>query len=169
MTAATATRAEVPKPEYQPKRRLEDKMFNRLGKFGGVEKQWKEWDFNFQIILKSASSDLKVIFELMAGTTYSDTWAKEIEDKVKLRAQENNRDIAQVFQLYKNLSAEVFGQLCLITEGEAGMMVRGAADENGFIAWKKLSERYDSKSPQRMVRRLQGLMKPGEAKNVKTV
>ena len=107
LAAATEAKAEIPKPEYQPRRILEDKMFNRLGKFGGVEKQWKEWDFNFQIILKSASSDLKVIFELMAGTTYSDTWAKEIEEKVYADTKEQHTEKYKLDEMIDDLNKDI--------------------------------------------------------------
>ena len=153
----------------RPHRYLEDRMFTRLSKFGGVEKEWKEWDFNFQIILKAASGDIKTIFSYMEGTKLGEGWKDILEDKVRARALVTATDPELLMNLYRNLSAEVFAQLCLLTEGVPNVMVRGTEDQNGFMAWKRLSERYDAQSPQRMLRKLQGLMKPPEVKNSKLV
>ena len=153
----------------RPPRYLEDRMFTRLSKFGGVEKEWKEWDFNFQIILKAASGDIKTIFSYMEGTKLGEGWEDILQDKVRPRALVTATDPELLMNLYRNLSAEVFAQLCLLTEGVPNVMVRGTEDQNGFMAWKRLSERYDAQSPQRMLRKLQGLMKPPEVKNSKLV
>ena len=69
--------------------------------------------------------------------------------------------------LYFRLATEVFGQLCLLTEGEPNRLVRGTEGKNGFRAWMRLSERYNSKSPQSMLRKLQQLVKPPDIKQVK--
>ena len=51
----------------------------------------------------------------------------------------------------------------------ADRLVRATDKQNGFKAWMKLSERYDNRSPQSMLRRLQYLVKPPEVKNVKAM
>ena len=43
------------KDDHDGGRRIpEEKMFNRLDKFGGEEKLYKEWEYNLRMILKSA-------------------------------------------------------------------------------------------------------------------
>jgi len=146
------------------KRVLEDKMFSRRKKYTGVEKEWKEWDFNFQLIVQGASFHIKNIFKLMEGTRLGEDWDQTIRNNISAIAGAN---IVKAMEIYERLGTELFGQLCLLTEGEPNRLVRGTDGKNGFRAWMKLSERYDNKSPQSMLRRLQHLVKPPEVKQVK--
>ena len=73
------------------------------------------------------------------------------------------------WDMFEKASAEVFGHLCLATSGEANVLVRGAQEHNGFVAWKKLMDRYDAKTPGRMLRVLLGVLRPSEIKGVKEV
>ena len=48
-------------------------------------------------------------------------------------------------------------------------MVRGSEDEDGFIAFKRLLDRYDGKNPTSMIRKLTEVICPGIIKGVKEV
>ena len=148
------------------KRVLEDKMFSRMSKYTGVEKDWKEWNFNFQLILHGASANIKKIFELMEGTTLGEEWDQTMKNKIGAIAGANQEN---AMNMYWRLATEVFGQLCLLTEGEPNRLVRGAEGKDGFRAWMRLSERFNSKSPQSMLRKLQQLVKPPDVKQVKAM
>ena len=94
-TIQAIPQAAQPVPQHtggRPHRYLDDKMFSRLSKFGGVENEWKEWDFNFQIISKSASGDIKTIFSYMEGAKLGEGWREMLEDKVRARAQATAMD-----------------------------------------------------------------------------
>ena len=150
--------------EGNVKRVLEDKIFSRMTKYGGVEKDWKEWDFNLQLILHGVSSNIKRIFEVMEGTTLGENWDETMKGKIGAIA---GVSAEAAMNLYLRLATEVFGQLCQLTEGEPNRLVRGAEGKNGFRAWMRLSERYNAKSPQSMLRKLQHLVKPPDVKQVK--
>lgn len=61
--------------------------------------------------------------------------------------------------------AELYEQLLLMTSGEAKEIVKGSEQENGFVAWKRLLDRYDSKTQARFLRDLMGALQPGRAKD----
>ena len=64
------------------KRTLDDRMFMRMSKFAGVEKEWKEWDFNFKIIVKGASNNFTRMFEVLEGTKLGEAWEETIKAKI---------------------------------------------------------------------------------------
>ena len=105
------------------KKTLEDKMFTRLAKYSGVEKEWKEWDFNFQIMVKGASWEFKRCFDLMEGLKLGDDWNDMIRAKVGVLAGGVNVDGAML--VWERLGTELFEQMCKLTEGDANLLVRG--------------------------------------------
>ena len=52
---AAASTAAQPHREPREHRMLEEKMFNRMDKFGGDEKLYKEWEYNLRVILSSGA------------------------------------------------------------------------------------------------------------------
>ena len=56
-----------------------------------------------------------------------------------------------------------------MTVGEAKDIVKGSEGENGFVAWKRLLDRYDAKSQARFLRDLLGVIQPGKARNFREV
>ena len=65
---------------------------------------------------------------------------------------------------FEKYGAELFEQLLLMTVGEAKEIVKGSEGENGFVAWKRLLDRYDAKSQARFLRDLLGSDSAGEGK-----
>ena len=47
----------------------------------------------------------------------------------------------------RETKADMFGVLSLLTKGEANLMVRSCEDKNGYVAWKKLYDRFNPKTP----------------------
>ena len=52
--------------EARERRMLEEKMFQRMDKFGGDEKMYKEWEYNLRVILSSGSYKFGVALEAVA-------------------------------------------------------------------------------------------------------
>ena len=146
---------------------LDGKAFGRLETFAGEEKKWKEWLFNVKVVIRSCNVEVWKWLVWIEGS--KDQWRDEMWDGPDgWKAQMMSPD-GPGHEVYEKASAELFGQLCLLTTGEANVLVRGAFGENGFVAWKKLLDRYDAKTPGRMLKVLLGVLRPSEIKNVKEV
>ena len=141
---------------------LYEKAFSRVEVFTGDEKKFKEWVFNIMIVVRALSNE--------AGK-----WMKEVtvmrEQYVEGEHESWKAKLAGLDDedLYMKIQGELFGQLCLLTSGEPNTLVRGAEMEDGFVAFRKLVERYDAKSPAKMLRMLLGIIRPEPIKNVKEV
>ena len=146
---------------------LDGKAFGRLEAFGGEEKKWKEWLFNVKVVIRSCNVEVWKWLVWIEGL--KDQWRDEMWDGPDgWKAQMMSPD-GPGHEVYEKASAELFGQLCLLTTGEANVLVRGAFGENGFVAWKRLLDRYDAKTPGRMLKVLLGVLRPSEIKMVKEV
>ena len=141
---------------------LYEKAFSRVDVFTGEEKKFKEWVFNLTIVVKALSKE--------AGK-----WMKEVmvmrDQYVEGEYQRWRANLMSLEEedLYDKVQGELFGQLCLLTTGEPNTLVRGAEMEDGFVAFRKLIERYDAKSPAKMLRMLLGIIRPEPIKSVKEV
>ena len=153
------------------RRILEEKMFNRLDKFGGEEKFYKEWEYNLRVILKSAHPKFDLFLQgvdKFGDQVTEDTpmllrreLDKAIQDDVELGEADG--------RLWEKVGPELFSQLCLLTTGEANLLVRAAPRQDGFVALKRLQERYNGRSPARMLQKLLAIIRPNEVKGIKGI
>jgi hypothetical protein len=124
------------------KRTIETKAFNRLAKFAKGEEQWKEYNFEFQVILGSESPDMR-------------NTLKVIEDQAKELSTEEvcllDPERAERIKLEK-LSKELYEVLVITTDGEAKLMVRNTPDNDGILAWHRLYRHYNRRTFARILR-----------------
>ena len=125
--------------------KLEEKGFIRLGNFDGDSRKWKEWMFNFKVICKGQNPKYGFIFKEAEGVGKS----KEQESAEKLQsaleAYEDDNSEGIFSEEYMAKAAEVFSILCLTTTREPNDVVRGTENQDGFLAWVKLCDRYGGK------------------------
>ena len=150
----------VPEKEKKKvKKFMDSKSFVRIPIFSGEDGKWKEWNFNFLVLIRSECGEA---FEYLKEAEKR-AGALSVEDLRELKADVSVVDGEE----WEQLSNEIFGQLCLLTSGEANVLVRSAVEQNGFAAWKKLLDRYDGKSPVRMLKKLPDIIRRPEVKNIK--
>ena len=63
--------------------------------------------------------------------------------------------------------AEVFRLLCQLTSGEANTLVRTVVERNGYVAWRKLYENYNPRTPARALNAMLEVMKPPKVKDAR--
>ena len=105
---------------YGGRRTLEEKMFNRLDKFAGEEKLYKEWEYNLRVILKSANPRFEQFLDIV------DKFGEQVsEETPMLLRQMLDKEIGDnlVFdqadgKLWEKVGPELFSQLCLLTTGD---------------------------------------------------
>ena len=117
------------KEEFNGGRRtLEEKMFNRLDKFAGEEKLYKEWEYNLRVILKSANPRFELFLDIV------DKFGEQVSEDTPMLLRANvNKEIGDNVdfeegdgKLWEKNGPELFSQLCLLTTGEANLLVRAA-------------------------------------------
>lgn len=140
--------------------RLDSKHFKRLETFDGAENTWKEWYFNFSVIVKTCSTKVGDMLKDVENASSEITVLA-----VKQRASER----AWTEDDYEKYSAEMFSVLCQLTKGEANVTVRTATDQCGFVAWHLLYTRHNPRTPARFLMALQEAVRPPQVKDVRVL
>ena len=70
-------------------------------------------------------------------------------------------------KLQEKVGPELFSQLCLLTIGEANLLVRAAPRQDGFVDLERLQERYNGRRPARMLQKLLAIIRPSGVKGIK--
>ena len=153
----------VRKEETPRRRRLgESKEFSKAEKFSGDERVWKEWSENFKVIIKGANLRMWDTIRKVEASSGRYEEGQVGQWKVACGNEEEQAWFVET-------GAELYEQMCLHTTGEAAVLVRGAEEQNGYVAWKKLVGRYDAKTPSGFLKSLMEVLKPGEVKDAREV
>ena len=120
--------------------KLIHKQYSKVEKFGGASNEWKEWHFQFIVATKAAALDVGQVLEALEPIKMD-----EVTDDIIRR----NID-ASSFPIMDRAKGELFSVLTLWTKGEANQIVRNVVDSNGFVAWKRLYDRFNPRTPASM-------------------
>ena len=138
------------------KRCISAKSFNRLTKFGKGEENWKEYNFEFGVILGSESPEMLHTLKVIE-TAAKEIDTEEVRDMDKSRADSMNLE---------KLSKELYEVLVITTEGEAKLMVRNTPGQDGILAWHRLYRHYNRRTFARILRVHKEAMHPKPAKDL---
>ena len=135
---------------------FDQKYFNLSDKFDGTLSKWEEWKFNLIISIKARSSECGVAMEdtlQKAGLT-RDLSAIRVDTEAKAKYSE-----------------PLFKVLVMLTTGEASVVVRSVNDKGagwcGFAALCLLSQRFNPKTPARILQNLTTVLNPTPVKDVR--
>ena len=139
---------------------LEEKFFRRMEGFEGKEGKWQEWIFNLLVCVGQVEAECVLAMEEMLKETLSLTTLNETKDKV---GEER----------FGKYSSELFGVLCSLTSGEANVIVRSVVGKGfgfcGFSALSFLNNRYNPKTPARLLQCLTEVISPGVVKDIRNL
>ena len=138
------------------KRMICPKSFNRMAKFDKGEDNWKEYHFEFGVILGSECPDMLETLKVMESHT------AEV-DTPMVRVMDEGR--ADRMNLEK-LSKELYEVLVVTTEGEARLMVRNIVSQDGIQAWHRLYRHYNRRTFARILRVHKEAMHPKPVKDM---
>ena len=131
--------------------------FDKMERYGGKVEKWKEWSYQFAVTLRAADREAGELLEAMqsldmqvASTSSLMVVLGESEEKVM-----------------KDTAARVFSALCLLTTDEANSVVRGVDDMNGYVAWKRLYDRYNPRTPASLTQAWLDVVNPKRAKDMR--
>lgn len=131
---------------------LDERHFRRIETFKGKDAEWKDWIFRFHAALARAEPGIHDILK----------WVERAHDGVT--AEEI--DVEFVEEDTSRYAAELFGQLVQLTDAEALTAVKGAVNQNGFLAWKNLYRRYNPITPARALATLAQVLKVSRVSDV---
>ena len=133
------------------------KHFSRVEKCGGKETQWKEWCFQVSMALNAF-----------------DTKGGELMDKVeKSDMKEANTGMVEVEledheeNIMEKTKGELYSMLSVLTTDEANVIVRSIEDKNGYVAWKKLYDRYNPRTPASLTQAWLEVVNPRRTKDLR--
>ena len=134
---------------------FDERNFRMCDRFDGTLAKWDEWKFNL-LMAFSVAPDLAVAMRdtvMKAGLT---------NDLNAIRVDQEAMD---------KYSQPLFRTLCLLTTGEANVVVRSANDRGagfcGFAALCLLSQRFNPKTPGRVLQYLTTVLSPAPVKDVR--
>ena len=137
---------------------LEEKHFRRLEKFVGDTGTWQGWLFNLFVCVAHVSGECVTSMERVvqgASVTVDPKNVGQLVDPV----------------IMKNFAHELFTVLCMVTGGEANVVVRSCVQKGygycGFAALCLLCQRFNPKTPTRILQLLTNVLQPPGVKNVR--
>ena len=120
---------------------LNFKVFQGVDKFTGDDSKWKEWFFNFKIAFNSHGGRYKQVLSNIETDKPNGSGSETI---ARWRQEAEKEGFTDWFDKVGN---ELFSKLCLLSSGEGNMLIRSTEGENGWLAFKRLIDRYDGKKP----------------------
>ena len=131
---------------------LDEPSFRRIKTSSGTG--WQEWSFQFRVALKSC---------LPAGVPLVDCAEKQADDFEPDDVDQAFNEEASIF------GAQLFGIICLLVEGEAATIVHSVTSLDGLVAWRRLHERFNPRTPARALKVLMEVVNPTRVKQLKDV
>ena len=165
--AVVTTMAAVKSAEERVDRRegdrniLHEKMFRRVEAFAGGDAEWKEWFFNFGIAMTSANVHIAKVMRDIENEGKTEVTVEMVRAAAALEEWSDEWTI--------RAESDLFGLLCMLTKGEANTTVRSAEERNGFVAWAKLYQKYNPKTPARGLMAMQDVVRPPDGEGHQAV
>ena len=135
------------------------KAFERIDKFegGGKSDNWKEWYYQF--VVAAGAYDIKhgALLEIVEKMEHDVTTTEDVE----LGLEKAQADWMHATK------GEIFGVLIQLTTGEANLLVRNVQDRNGYVAWKRLFDRYNPRTPASLTASWREVIRPKKIKDMR--
>ena len=112
------------------------KTFERVEKFDGKAEGWKEWHYQFSVTMHEHSQKNGHVMDLV----------EKIDEEVSTEDLGIELSEEEAEWMHKTKD-QVFSRLIQLTFGEPHGIVRSVEDRNGYVAWKKLYEWYNPRTP----------------------
>ena len=143
------------KPREDRPQKLDLRNFQKVDKFSGGEAAWKDWSFDFKVMVNSINPSMSKWFELCENDKENIT-----TEKTKALADEWGEKQSDL----ESRSSELFGLLCMLTEGEAKTIIRGQT--NGIIAYQLIHRTYSRITLAKTIRTIREALVPKRAGHI---
>ena len=140
------------------------KRYGQVDKLSGLN-DWKEWHYQFVVATKAFAPDLGALLEkVQALDIVGEVTAEELgsaRNPGVISVEEERRMASTMHEMYS-----VF---VLWTKGEANQVVRGVADANGWVAWKRLYDRFNPRTPASLTAAWREVVRPKKVKDLRDI
>ena len=137
--------------ERHPERRsqkLDERVFRRVDKFLGGEKEWRDFKFDVEVIVQTIHPELAGIM-------------KDIH-RADIALMKTTGDYDRI----KQASKELYEMLCILTGGQAKLIVRSVEAQCGLAAWSILHGTYAQQTLARTIRTYRAAINPDQANSL---
>ena len=150
-------RQELSERNDRGERRSIHKMFERVDKFSGKEGQWREWGFQVAMALNAFDTGAGKVLELIEKMDLKEVTTAVLEIEL---SDENEKTM-------EKSKGELYSILSMLTTDEANVLVRSVDDKNGYVAWKKLYDRFNPRTPASLARAWLDVITPKKVKDLR--
>jgi hypothetical protein len=133
---------------------LDERHFRRVEKFDGVKGSWREFSFQFKTAVGMVNPRARSLLEDIQKA------GKGVDFDIVFM-DENNDDHV------KKMGAELYAMLSTLVAGEALTVVRGVMGGDGWLAWSRLSVRFDPRTPAKALIAMLAVMSPKKVKETR--
>ena len=143
-------------------RPIDPVIFKRMEKFPGGEEAFMEWAFDFKMTIKSQKEHMEYAMVQAEKLVFDKKQEHGIRGIIN-----NDFDGVQddKYKYIEGTEADLYQHLCLMTEGEAKMIVKSCESGDGYLAWAKLTARYHRRTLTRLMKINKEVMYPQEVKD----
>jgi hypothetical protein len=150
--AALSAKAENDGKGVEKSGRLDERYFRRMDKYNGGT-GWKEFSFQFRTAAGAASDKIRVALDEIVKGGKDPGW--------------NDIFLEWTDPEMKKAAAELYAMLSSLLTGEAMTVMRGIPNGDGFLAWSRLFNRYDPRTPAKSLMAMMVVMQPRKVKDVR--
>lgn len=157
-TGATQAGAGAPQSGGQRPGRDRDvhKFYSRLDKLEKGD-QWREWHYQFCVATKAYADDMGTLLRTVEKLDVQEVDTAKLEAKLSAGDEDTMNEY----------HGALYSVLSLLTKGEANQVVRSVADTNGYVAWKKLCDRFNPKTPASLTAAWREVIRPKRVKDLR--
>ena len=127
--------------------------------FTGGDADWKDWLFNIGIAMTSANVHVAKVMRHIELEAKSDVTVEMVRAAATQEGWSDDWTI--------RVESDLCGLLCMLTKGDADTTVRSAGERNGFVAWAKLYQKHNPKTPARGLMALQDVVRLPTVKDIR--
>ena len=135
------------------------KFFARLEKLEKAD-QWREWHYQFCVAAKAYKKDMGELLEVVEKENIHEVDTVKLE-KALVDLGNNDEMTADEHK------GDLFSVLTLLTKGEANQVIRGVVDHNGYVAWKRLCDRFNPCTPAFLTAAWREVIRPKKVKDLR--
>ena len=128
-----------------------------MDKFDGKAENWKEWHYQFIVAAHAYKDRNGALLEAIEKLELDAVDTEDIDLELERKDAE----------CMTETKAEMFGVLCLLTSGEANVLVRSEVDKNGYTTWKRLFDRYNPRTPASLTAAWREVIRPKKIKDMR--
>ena len=132
------------------------KRYSQVGKLSGAD-DWREWHYQWIVATKAFAPAVVEVLEKL-----------QVEDMDEVATDTVDQVLDPAYaQLVADNKAGVFSILTLWTKGDANAIVRSVDDQNGFVAWKRLYDRYNPRTPASLTSAWREIIRPKKIRDLR--